>query len=75
VTVGVAGHDVPGRPIVDGGDDPGAADDLATHAERHPRVARALGLPSEGPFDRAALAAAARRAVFVRVEARRSATG
>lgn len=75
VTVEIDGRDVPGRAIVHVGDDPGSVDDLATYVEHHPRVARALGLPIDGSRDRVALAAAATRAVSVRIEARSAATG
>jgi deazaflavin-dependent oxidoreductase (nitroreductase family) len=75
VTVEVNGHVVPGRAIVHVGDSPETEEDLATYLRHRPRVGRALGLPADRTIDQQALAAAASRAVFVRIELQPSGAG
>jgi deazaflavin-dependent oxidoreductase (nitroreductase family) len=70
VTVAVDGHDLVGRAIVHVGDDAEAEADLGTYVAHRPRVAKALGLPADLGVDTEALAAAASKAVSVRIEFR-----
>lgn len=68
VAIAIAGRDVPGRATVHVGDDPEAVRDLLTYIEHRPRAARAVGLPTDRSMDPSALAAAAERAVSVRID-------